>query len=196
MEEDPNFEVVAINDLTDAAQLAYLLKYDTNHRNYRIDEISNDDENIIVYDARFCFVIDGMRFGPAENYTEAVLGDALSNPLYENNNYFTMRTGKLATIGAAFDNEGNCYAYVAFAGYGVPGITYRQNFPNWMIDIPKGDVDGDGRVTIADVTELIDLLLSETGYNHPVDDIADVDGNEIVNIADVTELIDILLRGD
>ena len=48
MEESPDFEVVAINDLTDAAQLAYLLKYDTNHRNYRIDEISNDDENIII----------------------------------------------------------------------------------------------------------------------------------------------------
>ena len=40
MEEDPDYEVVAINDLTDAEQLAYLLKYDTNHRNYRIDEIS------------------------------------------------------------------------------------------------------------------------------------------------------------
>ena len=48
MEENPEFEVVAINDLTDAAQLAYLLKYDTNHRNYRIDEISSDDENIII----------------------------------------------------------------------------------------------------------------------------------------------------
>lgn len=39
MEEDPNFEVVAINDLTDAEQLAHLLKYDTSHRSYRIDEI-------------------------------------------------------------------------------------------------------------------------------------------------------------
>ena len=48
MEEDPNFEVVAINDLTDAEQLAYLLKYDTNHRNYRINEISHDEQNIIV----------------------------------------------------------------------------------------------------------------------------------------------------
>ena len=48
MEEDENFEVVAVNDLTDAEQLAYLLKYDTNHRNYRIDEISNDEENIII----------------------------------------------------------------------------------------------------------------------------------------------------
>lgn len=36
MEEDNDFEVVAINDLTDAKQLAYLLKYDTNHRSYQI----------------------------------------------------------------------------------------------------------------------------------------------------------------
>lgn len=48
MEEDPELEVVAINDLTDSEQLAYLLKYDTNHRVYRVDEISHDDENIIV----------------------------------------------------------------------------------------------------------------------------------------------------
>ena len=48
MEENPNFEVVAINDLTDAEQLAYLLKYDTSHRNYRVDEISYEDNFIIV----------------------------------------------------------------------------------------------------------------------------------------------------
>ena len=48
MEEDPSFEVVAINDLTDAEQLAYLLKYDTSHGNYRVDDISFDENNIIV----------------------------------------------------------------------------------------------------------------------------------------------------
>jgi len=48
MEEDPELEVVAINDLTDSEQLAYLLKYDTNHRVYRPDEISYDDDEIIV----------------------------------------------------------------------------------------------------------------------------------------------------
>ena len=48
MEENPEFEVVAVNDLTDAEQLAYLLKYDTNHRNYRIDEISFDNDNIVI----------------------------------------------------------------------------------------------------------------------------------------------------
>ncbi|MBE6147725.1 MAG: type I glyceraldehyde-3-phosphate dehydrogenase [Firmicutes bacterium] len=48
MEEDPRFEVVAINDLTDAEQLAYLLKYDTSHRNYRVNEISHTENSIIV----------------------------------------------------------------------------------------------------------------------------------------------------
>lgn len=45
MEKD--MEVVAINDLTDSKQLAYLLKYDTNHRMYDKD-ISYYDEGIIV----------------------------------------------------------------------------------------------------------------------------------------------------
>ena len=48
MNEEDDLEVVAINDLTDAEQLAYLLKYDTNHRNYKVDLITNDEENIIV----------------------------------------------------------------------------------------------------------------------------------------------------
>lgn len=48
MEEDPNFDVVAINDLTEADQLAYLLKYDTSHRIYRVNEISSTEDSIIV----------------------------------------------------------------------------------------------------------------------------------------------------
>ena len=48
MEDDPELEVVAINDLTDAEQLAYLLKYDTNHRNYKVDEISFEGNDIVV----------------------------------------------------------------------------------------------------------------------------------------------------
>ena len=48
MEEDSDFEVVAVNDLTDAEQLAYLLKYDTNHRNYRVNEISHNENKLIV----------------------------------------------------------------------------------------------------------------------------------------------------
>ena len=57
MEEDPNYEVVAINDLTDAKQLAYLLKYDTNHRRYNVDNITYEDDMLVVNNRRikvFC----------------------------------------------------------------------------------------------------------------------------------------------
>lgn len=48
LEEDTDFEVVAINDLTDAEQLAHLLKYDTSHRSYLTKDISHTDDSIIV----------------------------------------------------------------------------------------------------------------------------------------------------
>ena len=47
MEEDSFFEVVAINDLSSSEELAYLLKYDTNHRRYEKD-VTFDEEGIIV----------------------------------------------------------------------------------------------------------------------------------------------------
>ena len=47
MEEDNFFDVVAINDLSSPEELAYLLKYDTNHRNYE-KNITFDEEGIIV----------------------------------------------------------------------------------------------------------------------------------------------------
>ena len=47
IEEDNYFDIVAINDLSTPEELAYLLKYDTNHRNYN-KEITYDEENIII----------------------------------------------------------------------------------------------------------------------------------------------------
>jgi len=44
---DPNIEVVAVNDLTDAATLAHLLKYDTNHDTLDAD-VSVDGDTIVV----------------------------------------------------------------------------------------------------------------------------------------------------
>ena len=59
--------------------------------------------------------------------------------------------------------------------------------------VKPGDVNSDGTVNIADVTELIDYLLnSETAIDQGA---ADIDGDGIISIADVTELIDFLLRG-
>ena len=54
-----------------------------------------------------------------------------------------------------------------------------------------GDINGDGKVSIADVTELIDILMS----GEPAPAWADVNGDGRVNINDVTSLINYLLRG-
>jgi len=45
--EEGDVEVVAINDLSSPANLAYLLKYDTAHRQFNGD-VSHDEKNIIV----------------------------------------------------------------------------------------------------------------------------------------------------
>ena len=57
---------------------------------------------------------------------------------------------------------------------------------------PIGDTDGNGLLGIADVTELVDLLLTSPG-NGIYFGASDVNGDGLVNITDVTELIDILL---
>jgi len=48
MNEDANYEVVAINDLNDAKTLAYLLKYDSAQGRYKSDSISNKENSIVV----------------------------------------------------------------------------------------------------------------------------------------------------
>ena len=55
-----------------------------------------------------------------------------------------------------------------------------------------GDINGDGVLTISDVTGLIDQLLS--GDELPA--YADVNGDGVVTIKDVTDLIDLLLDGN
>ena len=61
--------------------------------------------------------------------------------------------------------------------------------------IIPGDVDGDGKVGIADVTDLSDLLLegSLDILSHPE---ADVDSDGRISIADITEIIDMLLASN
>lgn len=73
--------------------------------------------------------------------------------------------------------------YVPF----LPAATFAYQ----KVQTLRGDVDGDGIVNIADVTRLIDLLLS--GAEAP--DAADCDRDGSAGIADVTAIIDYLLSG-
>ena len=93
MEEDPEFEVVAINDLTDAEQLAYLLKYDTNHRNYRVNDISFEGNEIIVGNRRIKVFAE---MDPA-NLPWAELG---IDEVFECTGHFTKKEAAIAHITA------------------------------------------------------------------------------------------------
>lgn len=55
--DDPHFEVLAINDLGNASDLAYLLKYDSIHGRFKQNSIISTADNIIVDDKKisvFC----------------------------------------------------------------------------------------------------------------------------------------------
>lgn len=43
-----DMDVVAINDLASAEELAYLLKYDTNHRSFHESEIGYENDNLVI----------------------------------------------------------------------------------------------------------------------------------------------------
>ncbi len=43
-----DFDIIAINDLTDPEELAYLLKYDTNHRAFHEDLIKFDNDELVI----------------------------------------------------------------------------------------------------------------------------------------------------
>jgi hypothetical protein len=54
----------------------------------------------------------------------------------------------------------------------------------------RGDVNGDGQVTIADVTALVNIILGNQGGDTSV---ADLNGDSQITIADVTSLVNIIL---
>lgn len=72
----------------------------------------------------------------------------------------------------------------------VETVTLVDNVPAFL----RGDVDKDGNVGIADVTALIDYILTGNGTDINLN-AADVDNDENIGIADVTALIDYILTG-
>ena len=103
--------------------------------------------------------------------------------------------GTLAVRSENNSEEGNVFTMAHLVAANNKNWIARHYVSNGWEEIvasATGDVNGDGNVNIADVTELIDILLS--GTTPPM--AADVDGNGQVNIADVTALIDLLLSGN
>ena len=119
-------------------------------------------------------------YGAENDGVTATPGVPFANKLYNSTNNFSVPAGYHYNIGIFGDN-GNNYLYL------LQGDPIQEGNL-----VKKGDVDGDGNVSIADVTTLIDMLLSgDTAGNEA----ADCDGDGQISIADVTTLIDYLLSG-
>ena len=71
------------------------------------------------------------------------------------------------------------------------GTGFKQSILNEVKSL-NGDVNGDGQVGIADVTELIDFILGNVSDSFIAAN-ADVDGDNYITIADITHLTDFIL---
>ena len=117
---------------------------------------------------------DGVWYNTTLNGSDAVMGNiGTANPGYLAWELMVPSDGD----GLWWGYEGNSLYYTDGSKFVIPG--------NYV----RGDVNGDGNVTISDVTELVDLLLSQG----ETPDSADVNNDGVVSIADVTIIIDYLL---
>ena len=129
-------------------------------------------------------------FAGCSNSTTIYAGcDWSTTNVTNSDNMFNTCTSLVGSMGTVYDAEhvDATYAHIdggpSDPGYFTAGPPYTH-----------GDTDDDGKVSIADVTAIIDYILSgnSAGINLTA---ADVDDSGTVNIADVTALIDYLLAG-
>ena len=155
MEEDPSFDVVAINDLTDASQLAYLLKYDTSHRRYRSEDIKSDGENIIINDKK-------IRIYAESEPAKLPWKDLDIDMVFECTGFFTSKetlTGEEKVISAASCTT-NCLApvmkllcdnYGVEKGYMTTVHAYTNDQATLDVAHKKGQFSRRGRAAAANI---------------------------------------------
>jgi hypothetical protein len=110
----------------------------------------------------------------------------------------TVENGELVVVNKQDDNEKNVCStdHVAAArakGWNVYDYNGGEPIAYEGAGNIYGDVNGDGKVSIADVTTLTDSLLNATADSLPN---GDVNGDGKVSIYDITILIDYLLSGN
>ena len=129
-------------------------------------------------------------FNGDSRLTTIYAGDEWTIPgVYFSSEMFYGCTSLVGGMGTAYDENHVDAAYAHIDG--------GPSNPGYFTDKSaalRGDVNGDGSVNIADVTVLIDYLLSAnaSGINLTA---ADCNQDGSINIADVTALIDYLLSG-
>ena len=129
-----------------------------------------------------------MMFMFCRNLVTIAVGDKWSTEkLYTNDFSYSMFeycTAIRGCKGTTYDANHTDHAYAHIDG--------GSSNPGYLSDsmILRGDVNGDGKVNVSDVTALINMILGLTPMNQAR---ADVNGDSRVNVSDVTALINIIL---
>ena len=85
-------------------------------------------------------------------------------------------------------------SFTSTQSFTVPAGGYKVYIKGRPLsELMKGDVNDDGEVNVADVTTLINVILTSTNQS-AIDPIHDINGDGEVDVADVNTLIDIILR--
>lgn len=132
-------------------------------------------------------------FGDCEQLTTIYAGDGWTTSALEGDgqkNLFLMADNLVGGNGTTYDDspyssDGVDAFYARIDAPGAPGYFTDKNAPK------RGDVNGDSKVTIADVTALVNVILGKA--TAPASGVADVNGDSKVTIADVTALVNIIL---
>ncbi len=109
------FDIVAINDLTDAKTLAHLLKYDSAQGSYKIESITSTDNSIVV---------DGkeIRIYSERNPQDLPWGELDVDVVIEATGFFASKDGSQAHIDA-----GAKKVLISAPGGDVPTVVYNVN---------------------------------------------------------------------
>ena len=130
----------------------------------------------------------GMMFNGCSSLQTIYVGEGWSTAaVTSSNNMFRSCSSLVGGKGTAYNSsnpQDKTYAHID-GGASNPGyFSEKQAFL-------RGDVNGDGKVTIADVTALVNIILGKTtNYNAAV---ADINDDTKITIADVTALVNIIL---
>ena len=116
------------------------------------------------------------RYGPASTFT-----------VNTGSQYTTVKRDNNASY--YFTGDGSDYLFT----FDADNLTFSIEVIEQQPLVNPGDVNGDGQLTIADVTMLIDYLLGSEPASFNVVN-ADVNHDSGITIADVTRLIDMLLN--
>ena len=203
--EAPSFATININSTYDAGTRQAVITID-GEITPDFDEMMGADSKLTVYITEDGITARQLNQGTwVSNYVHngvfrVALNSAMGNNLSRNAN--TYKNEFTYTIPNSWNAEKlNVVAFISRPlANGATGV-YTDMYVNQAnkrklgeFDEPsilRGDVDLSGTVNIADVTALIDILLS--GAEAPAE--AECNLDEAVNIADVTALIDYLLSG-